>query len=263
MKNKLTKLALALPLVLAATTSQATYTIRIAMETTGGGSLPAGSIVFSNKDDAPVGPVTPTEPEVVDPFEPEDNRCDPYATTWPEAFYGREKDTPITIYQSDADNPSGKIYQACKLKEIEKPNLLLRYQDGISVRYFDALSSKWVEKDECDVNFNPLISSSNKCSVRGGYTRYEFNVMIDANGFKLTPRTVYVNTILIEAKIAMADVGRIVIDGVECTNIRQEHAYGGNKGPVIQWSYMCDYNVSYDDVIAKRGQPYITEIYGK
>lgn len=248
MKNKLTKLALTLPLVLAATTSQATYTIRIAMETTDGGSLPAGSIVFSNKNDAPVGPVTPTEPEVVDPFEPENAACDPWGEGYPANSTGKDLIWGVWYDYSFTD---GKTYRPCKLKPVQKDKLLARF----SFAFPESM-------DKCNpVNGISGNNGANSCGIKSQIFQFNYNYSIAGDGsysYTNLPVTFYVPS---NAGFVLADIDRIVFDGASCVNPRNP----APKPPfnVVVDSPRCDLSIPYSEMKSKANTPFIVEIYGK
>lgn len=258
MKKTIRSLLVSLPLIIAAAPSFAGFQMRIPMEVAGGGSMPNGSITFNNN--AETAPA-PTEPEVVDPFEPEDPRCDPYATTWPELSYGKEKDLSFQFTQYDETNVSGKKYTACKLKDDGNSNLILTFQDGISTRYYDDLNARWINSDMCDSSLNPDVMSKSTCEVRGSRILYTYNVIAGANGYSLTPSYVTVSTSEIENLTTIADVGSVLIDSVPCENFRPFTM--GARPIVYPGMYKCDYSVGYDVIKSKIGKPYINKIYKK
>lgn len=269
-------IAVALPLATTSTLTLADYRMHIAMETPQGGSLPQGSITFGNGGAVtpPVEPTEPSNPEPVqpeepvpvdplNPFEPEDSRCDPYSLTWPESEYGKETNVFFAFTQFDENNPSGKKYRACKLKDANKPDLLLQFQDGISVANYNQLNSKWVSGNLCDSAYNPNVNSAT-CNLETPKLTYYYNVVKDTIGSSFTPLSVEIWTTQIENKIAISDVGRVMINGTECTGFIPTRAWGnGTVGPVISGKYRCNYNVSYESLTSIIGKPYLVEMYRK
>ncbi len=230
--------------------------MRIPMEVAGGGAMPNGSITFGNKAEKPPETV---EPEVVDPFAPENPTCDPLAQ---DNNPGKYFDFAMDYDQEIVNGVNGVRYRACKLKDTGEPNLLAKFVSVIPNNYLDS-TGKLVTSDKCDSSLAGNLLSYSSCNVGSEpYFSYNFKPSKDINGnysYAIEPVVFGMPT-----SVSFDNIGKIVIDGVECTNIRKK-LLGGWPGNYIyqEGSRICDYPMSYEAVKAKIGKPYITEIYGK
>lgn len=235
-------LAIALATIALSSTAQAAYVYKLPLEVAGGGSLPNGTISFGNG-----GATTPTvptepEPEPVDPFEPEDKRCDPLAQSYPENYYGRD------MYPAKAVMlQNGQIHWPCKLKQVDKPNLIARYMSGIS-------GSNAGTQDANRCMYEPV--TSNSCSININYIVFEYDI-IRVNGevtYKPYPLIIYKDDFF---KDFGAYPQRIVIDGIECKDFKSY------RKPFIKAWVTCDFNTSMDWVVSNSGKPFVIEVYSQ
>jgi len=249
MKKSLTAIAFALPLLAVSTVSLAEYQMRIGMETPQGGSLPKGSISFGNGGDvtAPVEPSEPTEPAIPDPFEPENPACDPFAVGYPGNSTGKD----LLYGMWFQDKAINFEYRSCKLKPVQKPKLLTR------IAYF--IPS---QRDECNPSKLVIRSSMVKpaCEVNAYYFNYFYQVSSGQSGANIYKNyTVRVN-IGFNWPFKISDIDRIVVDGSVCNNIRFfKHPMTGT----VSNDYVCDTNLSYEELASKMNKQIMVEIYGK
>lgn len=251
---RLTILAAAL---LTAFSAQAEFVYKLPLEAKLGGHLADGSISFTNKPapvepsepETPVEPTEPSEPVVVDPFEQEDPNCDPYAVGYP----GNSTSKDLTYGSWYANKEAGTEYRSCKLKEVEKPNLLARFASIIPSYLDECNPNKTVikqrlYKDACSSNGAGILEFfyfvAQDAAGNNSYTNYTVQVFLQSNwSFTLT------------------DVDRIEFDGVTCNNLR----YMPNPVPILPPTKMvlCDSNISYAELASKMNKQIIVEIYGK
>ena len=256
------KSLLAIALAITSITAQAGYVYQLPLEVAGGGALANGSITFGNGG-AVTPPVEPSEPTIPDPFEPEDSRCDPMAQTYPENSMGREDTFWAGIYQPMEGEANGPQYEACKLKDTGNPDLLARFQDGISYPYYSNPNdvSSLIGSDNCNANNLANNPSLTKCSVSGVFFNYRYKV--ERNGLSevigLTPQPIEIMASSIDSGLSLEEVGKVVVDGKECSNWRN----GLNIFQKPNGWMTCDYNVPYETIVAKMGKAYIVEIYRK
>ncbi|MFI8556092.1 hypothetical protein [Pseudomonas putida] len=248
---RLTILAAAL---LTAFSAQAEFVYKLPLEAKLGGHLADGSISFTNKPapvepSEPETPVEPSEPVVVDPFEQVDPKCDPYAVGYP----GNSTSKDLTYGTWYANKNLGKEYRSCKLKEVEKPNMLARFA-SIIPSYLD----------ECNPNATVIKQRLFKkaCSSSGaGILEFYYFVAQDAAGNN--SYTNYTVQVFLNPAwpFTMNDVDRIEFDGVTCNNLR----YMPNPVPIMPPTNMvlCDSNISYSELASKMDKQIIVEIYGK
>lgn len=248
MKKSILAIALALPLATSSTLTLADYRMHIAMETPQGGALPKGSITFGNGG-VVTPPVEPTEPEVVDPFEPEDKRCDPFAVGYPGNSTGKD-----LTYGSWYNNKAlGLEYRSCKLKPVSKPKLLARYA-SIIPSYVDGCNPNDLKiyrrlfKPACSaygagiLEFYYQVTGTEPSNY--SYTQYDVAVNLDSNW-----------------PFTMNDIDRIEFDGGICNNLRfWKHPM---TGTVYTSTVVCDSNITYGQLKAKIDKQIMVEIYGK
>lgn len=241
MKKSLTAIAFALPLLAASSFTLADYQIRIGVETPQGGSLPQGSISFSNGG-AVTPPVEPSAPANPDPFEPEDKRCDPYATTYPENYWGRDSYPARGVMLKN-----GQIHYACKLKPVDKPNLIARYMSGISGANAGALAT------------NGCLNASSTdatCFMNLNLIQWEFKI-IRNNGnvtFQSYPLIIYKDDFFKEYGQYPQ---RIVIDGMECKDFKPYRL------PFVKTWVTCEFDTSMDWIESHSGRPFVIEVYSQ
>lgn len=231
MKNQLTALCLAMPLLFTAVQSHAEYIFKFPMEEATGGNLPNGSIIIVKNSAG--GVVTPPVVAEPDPLEPEDAKCDPYNSG---DTAGKEKIFPAGIGQI------GKTYWSCELKKEANSNI--RFIDGISVDYAGNTS------DTCKTaKYNETDTTKNICRIDSYFMFFEFKVVKDGVGnlsFSSFNNNVMFYLQKNKKAYASADIQGITINGVDCS---------GYKSTFIKEN--CTYNASYESLAAMAGKPYI------
>ncbi|QUG90763.1 hypothetical protein GR140_19045 [Pseudomonas putida] len=265
MKKTISSAIVALPFILTAP-SYAGFEIRMPMEVAGGGVMPNNSIVFKTIIDTDTGsdttPVTPEEPSTpdepavpdepvaIDPFEPENPDCDPYAQDYPGNVTGKE-----LVWDDGFTNADGTSYRSCKLKDTGDTNLLARYVSGIDA----GVSST---ADSCNPSASNSAVASGSCRIAFTYFTLPYTVEPNVGGsYNYTNQPV---KFLLPSKATFSydDIGRIEIDGHVCSNLR---TYVIATFPVVRYGTdrICDLNASYEDISSKVGQPFLVEIYKK
>ncbi|WP_405126100.1 hypothetical protein ACI51W_03600 [Pseudomonas marginalis] len=239
-------LAIALATIALSSTAQAAYVYKLPLEVAGGGSLPNGTISFGNGGNT--SPVEPSEPEVIDPFEPENPACDPYAVGYPGNSTG--KDLVNGSWYSNKD--LGFEYRSCKLKTVEKPKLLARYA-SIFPSYLD----------ECNASQLKISTFLGKqaCRVSGAQLLdiYYFPSSNGTGGYNYANYIIQVLPFNSKWSFTMEDVDRIEIDGSVCGNLKYIN-YPMNR-PTSMVS--CDLNIPYQEISSKINKQIMIEIYGK
>lgn len=251
MKLTLLAIALALPCV-----AQASYSFKIPLEMAQGGALENGSIIFNKPITTPTNPnpVEPAEPTEPDPFEIEDSRCDPYANTYPENYYGRQLNNPSSVAEVDENGNLVRYSYDCKLKN-EDENVIAKYTDVINVNYIE--NGALVKKNTCDGR--TIASNTNEpktCEALGNSSYFSYKINTDSNGN-------LINYTYNKASLFMpptADpANRYFIKGIECLNIRQKKNF---FGIVLTGHYDCDLvtPITIDEIVRDLGKRYIIEI---
>lgn len=240
-------LAIALATIALSSTAHAEYVYKLPLEVANGGSLPNGTISFGNGGGATT-PVEPTEPEVIDPFEPENPACDPYAAGYPGNSTGKDLIWGVWYDNSYTD---GSTYRPCKLKPVEKDKLLARFPFSFPERV-----------DHC----NPLngISGNNgvgSCSIQSQIFQFHYKYSVAGDGtytYTNLPVAFYVHA---NAGFNLEDIDRIVFDGEACTNPR--YRVGPPPFNKVTNEPICDMSASYNQMKSKANTQFIVEIYGK
>lgn len=251
-------LAIALATIALSSTAHADYVYKLPLEVAGGGPLPNGTISFGNS--GATTPVEPSKPDVeqpvtpVDPFEIEDKRCDPYATTYPENYWGRDLTMASPIIEVDENGQKGKTSYSCKLKN-EDPNVLAKYQDVINQTYNDGGVLK--SANMC----NPLKTNTNApmtCEMLGSNSYYSYKFTKDSGG-NITSLSLNVATLVIPNSSLVSATNQYFIKGVECKNIRPKKNF---FGVALNGHYDCDLTTpfSYDEMVGSMGKRFIIEI---
>lgn len=251
MKLTLLAIALALPCLAQA----ATYSFKMPLENAQGGALENGSIVFKNSPTTPTNPVEPTEPEIVDPFEIEDPRCDHYASTYPENYYGRQLNNPSRVVEVDEYGNFLRYSYDCKLKN-EDENVIAKYTDVIDVDYYK--DGNLVKKNTCD-GVRTIASNTNEartCEALGNNSYFSYKINTDSDG-KLINYTYNKTSLFLPPTADPAN--RYFIKGIECLNIRQKKNF---FGVVLKGHYDCDLvtPITIDEIVRDLGKRYIIEI---
>lgn len=253
-------LATAIALVALSSTAQAAYIYKLPLEVAGGGSLPNGTISFGNGGGATT-PVEPAEPEVIDPFEPENPNCTNYPTNKEETDLGRDRYN-TQIHQELVNGENGPVYRACKLKDSGEAKLLAKFVDGISNIYYRPVNQGGLlSNDRCNKEFIMSLSSAMGCPVSSNYFNYTYKYSKDSQGNVTLLGFNYVHTSELSIGFPLQSIGRLVIDGQECTNLRVHTERNGTF--VMPNTIDCDMNMPYETIKAKIGKPYIVEVYGK
>ncbi|WP_212627985.1 hypothetical protein [Pseudomonas putida] len=248
---KKTLLAIALSTTAFTSIAHAEFIYKLPLEIKGGGSLPNGSITFNNKaapvdpttpsePETPVEPTEPTEPEIVDPFEPENPECDPLAQGYPANSIGKEYD-----FAAGWIDENGVRYAACKLKSEPEDKLLVKFVDGFGLG-----------NDYCNPSNQTNTLSSASCIVGSSYFVSTFKPTFSDGGYKYS----YTRTIVQIPSgkgFTFAEIGKIEIDGKECSNPRSV-----NITPMWK-ANVCDLGLSYEQLKEKTYKPYIVKIYSK
>ncbi|WP_372821406.1 hypothetical protein ACCE15_19270 [Pseudomonas parafulva] len=259
MKLTLLAIALALPCL-----AQASYSFKIPLEMAQGGALENGSIVFNKPATTPTKPVEPNEPEQPsepvepDPFELEDSRCDPYATTYPENYWGREKPTNSNLIEVDENGNFVRYNFSCKLKN-EDENVLAKYQDVINPTYVRngvTYVSNYCEKTPVGGNLNAPMS----CEVWGSNSYFNYKYTKDSSGnINRDSFTYNVATLFLTDVELQNSSNRFFVKGRECINLRQKKNYFG-----VVWNghFDCDLvePITYDEIVRDTGKRFIIEI---
>lgn len=241
-------IAVALPLATTSTLTLADYRMHIGMETPQGGSLPQGSITFGNGGKV-TPPVEPSEPEVVDPFEPVNPACDPFAFGYPGNSTGKDLSVLENWYQ---DKATGFEYRSCKIKEVSKPKLLTRYA-SIFPKY----------KDFCDTSQMVTTNFFRKkvCSVEGGaiFNMYYIPTSDGNGGFSYA--NYYANLVWNRQwTFTYEDVDRIEFDGVVCNNLKR---IVDPVTHVVQNMLSCDTSFTYGQLKQIMNKQIMIEVYAK
>lgn len=231
MKNQLTAIFVAMPLLFVAVQSHAEYIFKFPMEEATGGTLPNGSIIIVKN--AAGGVVTPPVVAVPDPLEPEDAKCDPYKSGDPT---GKEKIFPAAVGQI------GKTYWSCELKKESNSNI--RFIDGISVDYNGNTSNT------CKTaSFNESDDTKNVCRITSYFMFFEFKIVKNSSGNLLY--LPFNNNVMFYLQkntraYASADIKGVTINGVDCS---------GYKSTFLKEN--CTYSGSYESLAVMTGTPYI------
>ena len=244
MKNQLTALCIAMPLLFAAAQSHAEYVFKFPMEEATGGTLPNGSIIIV-KNAVGGGVVVPPVIPEPDPLEPENPACDPFDSSSKHNEVGKE------VHFTSVFKSLSKTYRACEIKKTDTPNLLAKFIDGISEPWNDGTVA-----DTCKIAvYNEVDKSMNKCHVDGMLIKLTYEFTKDSIGnYAFKPfknnATIIVNRDSVTTPI-MTQVKRMVINGVEC------ESYSG----FAVWYTRCTYNVPYESLAAMTGKPFVVELY--
>ena len=257
MKKTIRSLLVSLPLIIAAAPSFAGFELRIPMEVAGGGSMPNGSITFGNKAETPPETV---EPEVVDPFAPANPVCDPLAQEAPMNNTGKELVWSDGFRMEGSNGANGLNYRSCKLKDTGEPNLLARFVTGISYPY--TISTTLVNNDKCDPSASSSQVDKVSCRVSTPFIAFDYKPTALGGGsyaYTTMPVTLYMPD---NSGFSYDDIGSFIIDGKSCENMRKVQV--GYPGHYYDQPYrICDYSVSYESLKAKKGKPFLVEIYRK
>lgn len=255
MKLTLLAIALALPCIAQA----ATYSFKMPLENAQGGALENGSIVFNKPATTPTNPTEPekpVEPTDPDPFELEDSRCDPYATTYPENYWGRDMVMNSNLVEVDENGNFVRYNASCKLKN-EDENVLAKYQDVINPTYVKngvTYVSNYCAKIPVGGNQNAPMT----CEVWGknSYLSYKYTKDSEGNVNSLSYR---VATLFIYDADLQNPSNRFFIKGRECINLRQKSNYFGVK---LKSHFDCDLvePITYDEIVRDTGKRFIIEI---
>lgn len=261
MKLTLLAIALALPCV-----AQASYSFKIPLETAQGGALENGSIVFNKPATMPTNPtpVEPTEPEQPsepvkpDPFELEDSRCDPYASTYPENYYGRQLTNPSSVAEVDENGNFIRFNYSCKLKN-EDENVLAKYSDVINPTYVKnnvTYVSNYCAKTPVGGNQNAPMS----CEVWGANSYFSYKYTKDSAGNVNRDSFTYnVATLSLAGSELQNPSNKFFIKGIECINLRQKKNI---FGMALNFHFDCDLvePITYDEIVRDTGKRFIIEI---
>jgi len=245
MKNQLTALCIAMPLLFAAAQSHAEYVFKFPMEEATGGTLPNGSIIIvKNNDGGVVVPPVVAEP---DPLEPENPKCDPYLINDRYADVGKQMD-----YYTDFRETPTLVYSACKLKPDNNPSLVLRIIDGASVEFGDTPRSNFCSS-------KTLKESSKSCVYRSVNLSYVFNVKVSNSSYDISPSYVDVGDLafrMMGNDINVSEIKKVVINNKECTDFRPNRNW-----QTFNKIYTCLSDFTLQSLEAVAGKPYIIEFY--
>lgn len=252
MKKTILAIALALPVLATTTLAHAEYIMSIGMETPQGGSLPQGSISFSN-----AAVVTePTIPVLPDLYGKVDPTCEPFTdgSRYTTDLSNRETLWGAGYSFNNYTDGSGRSYIPCKLKPSEDPKVIGRFMwilptseahcGDVNDRYTNA----------CEVAVQLFSFGYFKTKMADGSYSFETK-QINIKGLLNALR---------QLKYSFADVDRVVFDGFSCTNVGPYISYHRHsREPTTTTEAGCDTSLTYDQLIERAGKEFMIVVYKK
>lgn len=244
MKNQLTALCIATPLLFAAAQSHAEYVFKFPMEEATGGTLPNGSIIIV-KNAAGGGVVVPPVVEP-DPLEKENPKCDPYLVDDRNANVGKQRD----YYTAFRETPT-VVYSACQLKPDSNPSLILKIIDGYSVEYGDTPKANFCTSKS-------LKASSKTCGYQSVNISYEFDVAVSNNAYNISLAYIDMSNLVYMMRdrgIDVSEIKKVIVNNQVCSDFKITRTWQTYK------RYTCLSNTTLQSLESMAGKPYLIEFY--